>query len=171
MSLVREMSVASASRFKEITDKSLWRILKHYMGKAMARLNLSDLSAVGLDETSLRIHAYITVFIDMDRPSKPVIFATPGKGKYCFQEFKDHLQKHGGSPENVAEIFCDMSSVFLAAAEQGFQEAEITVDWFHVVKLFNDALEKVRRKEEQKQVELPKYTRLAILKGEEKDKT
>jgi hypothetical protein len=39
------------------------------------------LRAVGLDETaSKRGHNYVTVFIDMDRRDKPVIFVVPGKG-------------------------------------------------------------------------------------------
>lgn len=82
MLLIREMPVASAARIIETTDKRLWRVVHHYVvNKAMAKLSLSDLAALGLDETSLRGHEYITMFIDLDRSTRPVIFATPGKGR------------------------------------------------------------------------------------------
>lgn len=170
MTLIREMPVFSAARIIGITDKRLWRIVDYYVGKAMSKLDLSTVAGIGLDETSFRGHDYITIFMDLDRSSRPVIFATPGKGKECIRAFKAHLQKHGGSPENVLEVVCDMSTSFIPGAQEEFQEAEITVDWFHVVKLFTEALEKVRRSE-QKQSGFPKSVRWAVLKGEEKAKT
>jgi len=170
MTLVREMPVSSAARIIEITDKRLWRIVEYYVGIAMSKLDLSTVAGIGLDETSFSGHNYITIFVDLDRSSRPVIFATPGKGKECIREFKAHMQKHGGSPENVLEVVCDMSTSFIPGSKEHFQEAEITVDWFHVVKLFTEALEKVRRTE-QKHSGFPKSVRWAVLKGKEKVKT
>lgn len=170
MILMLEMPVASAARIIETTDKRLWRIVHYYVNKAMANLDLSGLTALGLDETSLRGHEYITVFVDMNRATRPVIFATPGKGKGCVKAFKEHLKKHGGNADNVLEVVCDMSPSFLSAAAKEFKEAQVTVDWLHVVKLFTEALEKVRRNE-QKQDGFPKSVRWAILKGQEKEKT
>jgi len=55
-----------------------------YIGKAIDRLDLSDVQAVALDETAAkRGHEYVTVFIDLDAVEKPVLFVTPGKGKEC----------------------------------------------------------------------------------------
>ncbi|WP_419594542.1 helix-turn-helix domain-containing protein, partial [Thiolapillus sp.] len=50
--LVREMSVNAAARIIEITDKRLWRIVEHYVGKAVSPFNLSDIEPVGLDEAA-----------------------------------------------------------------------------------------------------------------------
>src|ERR1019366_4222868 len=104
--------------------------------------------AVGLDETaSKRGHNYVTVFIDMDRRDKPVIFVTPGKGKACVAEFRAFMLSHGGEPTIVAEVVCDMSPAFLAAVAENFPNAAITVDWFHVVQLFTTAVDQVRKAE------------------------
>jgi transposase len=171
MILVREMPVLAAARMMAITDKRLWRIVEHYVSKAIRALDLSSLEGLALDETaSKRGHNYVTVFIDLDRTSKPVIFATPGKGKSCLKAFKAHLKKHGGQPQKVTEVVCDMSPAFMSAVGEHFENASITVDWFHVVKLFTTALEEVRRAE-RKQAHFPKSLRWAILKGEEKAKT
>lgn len=171
MMLVREMPVLAAARLMAITDKRLWRIVEHYVSRAIRTLDLSFLEAVALDETaSKKVHNYVTVFIDLDRTSKPVVFATPGKGKSCLKAFKDHLKRHGGQPQKVAEVVCDMSPAFMSAVSEHFEDASITVDWFHVVKLFTTALEEVRRAE-RKQAHFPKSLRWAVLKGEKKAKT
>jgi len=162
---VREMPVAAAARFTGVTDKRLWRVVAHYVGRAVAALDLSAVRAVGLDETaSKRGHNYVTVFIDMDRRDKPVIFVTPGKGKACVAEFRAFLLEHGGEPTTVAEVVCDMSPAFLAALAQGFPNAAVTVDWFHVVQLFTTAVDAVRKAEAHSR-KLPKATRWAILKA------
>lgn len=165
LSLVREMPVAAAARIVGERDKRLWRIIQHYVQKALESLDLSELVAFGFDETaSKRGHNYVTVFVDMKRSRQSVVFATPGKGKKTVKEFKVWLQTHGGSADDVMEVVCDMSPAFLAAVKEEFGEANVTVDWFHVVQLFTRAVDDVR-KLEQKQHQLPKATRWAVLKG------
>ena len=165
MILVREMPVLAAARIMAITDKRLWRVVKHYVGQAVARLSLGGLRAIGLDETAAkRGHNYVTIFIDMDRKEKPVIFATPGKGKACVKAFRRFLLDHGGEPTRVLEAVCDMSPAFLAALSESFPRASVTVDWFHVVQLFTRAVDQVR-KAEAKQASLPKSLRWAVLKA------
>jgi transposase len=171
MAMVREMPVAVAARQMEVTDKRLWRIIFHYVNKAMGRLDLQNLKAFSLDETkSRRRHKYVTVFIDLDRPEKPVVFATPGKGKHTVQAFAKFLEEHGGNPENVLEVVSDMSAAFISSVKSHFKNADLTVDWFHVVQLFTRAVDEVRRAEAKK-IAMPKTTRWAVLKNAEGDLT
>jgi len=165
MSLVREMPVAATARFVGERDKRLWRIIQHYVGKALVSLDLSKLEAFGFDETaSKRGHNYVTVFVDMKRSTQSVVFATPGKGKQCVKDFKGWLEAHGGRADKVMEVVCDMSPAFLAAVKEEFEQSNITVDWFHVVQLFTRAVDDVRKLEHQ-QNKLPKAVRWAVLKG------
>ena len=171
MLLAREMPVNAVSRYVGVTDKRIWRVVTHYVFKAMGKLDLSGLCGVGLDETATkRGHHYVTIFVDMDRETRPVIFATPGKGKECIKTFARYLKERKGNPENVVEVVCDMSPAFLAAAENTFGNAAVTVDWFHVVQIFTRALDEVRRNEA-KQVSMPKGARWAVLKGMETFRT
>ena len=110
ITLVREMPVLAAARIMEITDQRLWRIVEHYVTQAMARLDLERLKALGLDETAAkRGHNYVTVFIDLDAKTKPVVFATPGKGKQTVARFETFLADHGGHRDRIVEVVCDMS--------------------------------------------------------------
>ncbi len=163
--LAREMPVLTAARIIGITDHRLWRIIEHYVSEAVARLDLGRLKAIGLDETaSKRGHNYVTVFIDLDRKKKPVVFVTPGKGKETVTEFKTFLEQHGGKSGRIVEVVCDMSPAFLAAIGETFEKANVTVDWFHVVKLFTKAVDDVR-KAEAKHNTMPKALRWAVLKA------
>ena len=163
--LVREMPVLAAARIMEVTDKRLWRIVEHYVGRALAGLDLERLKAFAFDETaSKRGHNYVTVFIDLARRRTPVVFATPGKGKQTVKAFAAFVEAHGGSPDRIVEVVCDMSPAFLTAVGESFENATQTVDWFHVVQLFTTAVDEVR-KAERKQVKLPEATRWAVLKA------
>ena len=95
-----------------------------------------------------------------------MLFVTPGKGKDCVKAFRAFLLEHGGEPTRIAEVVCDMSAAFLAAAAENFPHAAVTVDWFHVVQIFTTAVEKVRRAEAHR-CTLPKGVRWATLKRPE----
>ncbi|MFP4243867.1 MAG: ISL3 family transposase [Ectothiorhodospira sp.] len=169
LALVREMPVSAAARIIEETDKRLWRVVEHYVAKAVAALDLSSVKAVGLDETaSKRGQNYVTVFIDMERSDKPVLFVTPGHGKETLEAFSCFMKAHNGAPERVLEVVCDMSGAFLKAVPRHFTHAQITVDWFHIVQTFTRALDEVR-KAEGRVKPLPKHLRWAVLKRGEVD--
>lgn len=165
LTLVREMPVLAAARIIGIQDKKLWRIVSHYVSVSLSKLDLSELKAVGFDETaSKRRHNYVTVFIDLDREKTPVIFAAVGKGKEVIYQFRRFLYRHGGKADLILEVVCDMSKAFLAGIRETFSKATVTVDWFHVVQAFTNAVNKVRLLES-KQKDLPKDTRWATLKN------
>lgn len=167
MSLAREMPVNAVAKHVGATDNRIWRIVRHYVSQAVRAMDLSALSGLGLDETaSKRGHNYVTIFLDMDRATRPVIFATPGKGKNCLLEFVRFLKSHGGNPDNVMEVVCDMSPAFLSAPAKEFRYASQTVDWFHVVQLFTHAMDDVRWAEARRE-KMPKGSRWAVLKGYE----
>jgi transposase len=169
MTLVREMPVLAAARIMAITDKRLWRIVEHDVAKAIARFDLSQLRAIGLDETaSKRGHNYVTVFIDRARRKQPVLFLTPGKGKDTLQQFSRFLEAHQGDPKQVLEVVCDMSPAFLAGIAEQLPEAEVTVDWFHIVQTFTRGVDEVT-KSEGRERPLPTHLRWAVLKRGEVD--
>ena len=160
----REMPVNAAARIIEINDKRLWRIIQHYVEQAVAGFDLSGVQAIGLDETaSKRGQNYVTVFIDMERKDKPVLFVTPGHGKDTLKAFRAFLETHKGKPEQILEVVCDMSGAFPSGVAEQLPNAQVTVDWFHIVQIFTRALDEVR-KAENRGKPLPKHLRRAVLK-------
>ena len=106
----------AVTRQLEISNKRLWRIVHHYVGRMLGELDLSRVTAVGVDETSSRrCQRYVTVFLDMQHQQEPRIFAVPGHGQASIKAFSVFLAEHGGNPDNVVEVVCDMFRPSLAA--------------------------------------------------------
>lgn len=165
LSLMAEMPVAAVARKVGEHDTRLWRVFKHYVDKAVENIDVSNVKRIAMDETSrTRGHKYVTIFVDSD--TKRAIFITTGKGADVLQEFCQFLDLKGVPRAQIKEFCCDMSPSFISGIEENFPEASITFDKFHVMKLVNEALDKVRREEQTTQPELKK-SRYLWLKNEE----
>lgn len=163
MMLAREMPVKVIAELLGVTDKRLWRVLKHYVLADVEKMDLSKMTSMGVDETAARRgHHYVSLFVDMDE--RKVVFVTEGKDAQTIEAFAGHLVSHGGTPEAVREVTCDMSPAFISGVEAHLPEAAITFDRFHVVKLLNTAVDEVRRQEQRTEPGL-KSTRYIWLKN------
>lgn len=163
MALVREMPVAAVAKLIGEHDTKLWRVVHHYVEEARAKVDLSQVRKVGVDETaSRRGHNYISLFFDLEE--KRLVFGTEGRGAETVGEFVRDLEAHGGSSEAVGQMCCDMSPAFIAGVREHLPWAEITFDRFHIMKVMNEAVDEVRRKEA-KETEVLKRTRYLWLKN------
>jgi len=163
MAMAREMPVNAIARIVGEHDTRIWRILHHYVEQARSEQDYSQVSTIGVDETSSRRgHNYITVFVDMDKSK--VLFATPGKDAATLTAFREDLEAHGGRAENIRQACCDMSPAFIRGIEDTFENSSITFDKFHIMKVINEAVDEVRRQEQKIRPELKK-TRFAWLKS------
>jgi transposase len=160
------MTPAQAARLVEEHDTRLWRVLQHYVEEARAREDFSEVTTVGVDETSRsRGHNYITVFMDLEEDRRRVVFATEGKDADTIRRFREDLQAHGGKAEQVEEACLDMSAAFIRGLKDQFPEAKLTFDNFHLMQLLTEAVDETRREEQRTHPEL-KRTRYVWLKNE-----
>jgi len=163
MTLAKEMPIGPIAQLVGEHDTRIWRIIHHYVGQARAKEDYSDITKVGLDETSRsRGHNYCSIFVDLEKSK--VIFAVPGKKAEVITNFKSDFEGHKGISENVKDFCVDMSPAFIAGIERHFPNAKITFDKFHIMKIINEAVDQVRR-EEQLELGLLKATRYIWLKN------
>lgn len=140
----RVMPVRLASELLDVSESTIWRIVKHTADMRMRELDLSRMTRFCIDETSYRKgHKYVTSVVDPDTGA--VVFMTLGKDATAMAEFRTWLIHHGGDPHKIEVISCDMGKAYIAGAKEYFPEATVCFDHFHVVKLANDALDKVRK--------------------------
>ena len=164
MALAMHMPIAVAAGFLKITDKRLWRVVFHYVGAAVARMDLSGVKRVCIDETAAkRGQDYITLVVDID--GRRVVFVADGRSADAVRQFADHLEDRGGDASHVKQASIDMSPAFIAGVTENLTEAEITFDRFHVMKLIGDAVNDVRRAEVKARPEL-RGTRYVWIKNE-----
>lgn len=165
MMLVEQMPFAAVARQVAEHDTRLWRIVEHYVNKARSQEDYSEVTTIGIDETSRRRgHNYVTIVADTK--GKRVLFATKGKDKSTIKRFAADFANHGGNPKAVSNVCIDMSKAFINATEEYLPNAALTFDRFHVMKLANEALDKVRR-EDVKEHEYLKKTRYLWLRRKE----
>lgn len=166
LALAKEMPVNAIARLVGEHDTRLWRILRHYVDLAREQQDMSGVEKIGIDETSKgKGHDYVTVFMDLDESK--VLFVTEGKDAETVEAFREDLVAHGGLPGQIKEVCCDMSRAFISGVETVFEEAHITFDKFHLVKIVNDAVDEVRRQEKKERPELLR-TRYLWLKNPDK---
>jgi transposase len=146
MTLAKSMPVKTIAEFVKEHDTRLWRVLHYYVDDAREKADHSQVTKVGMDETSRRRgHNYVSLFVDHDAPR--VLFATDGKDASTVNRFKQDLINHGGDPGAIEEMCCDMSPAFISGVKKQFPKAHLTFDKFHVLKIINDAVDQVRREE------------------------
>jgi transposase len=165
MLMAKAMPVKSIADIVKEHDTRLWRVLDHYVEASRQEADFSTVTVVGVDETSSkRGHNYVSLFVDLEAPR--VLFVTEGKDSSTLERFKTDLEVHQGDPSHIQEICCDMSPAFIKGVEKHFPEAHLTFDKFHVLKILNEAVDEVRRQEQQIRPEL-KGTRYLWLKNPE----
>lgn len=103
---------------------------------------------IGIDEHSVRSgHDYVTVIYDLD--TTELVYFCRGKRKEDLQPFFDHL-KETGKAEQIEVVSCDCSSGFISMVQANLPNARISLDEFHVIKIFGKASERVRSREVKK---------------------
>ena len=163
MKMCANMPVRSVGKILNLSDKRLWRILDCYVLKGSFQADYSQTSVLGIDETSLKKgHNYISLFVDLNK--KRTVYVTEGKGHETVLEFAEDFTNYGGTVEAITDVSCDMSPAFIKGVAKAFPKAEITFDRFHITKLINEAVDKVRRSEV-KEESILKGTRFVFLKN------
>jgi transposase len=146
MNSARHSPVSVIAQENFIHDTQVWRVIKYYVNKLWKEQDWSEVTKTGIDETSSKKgHNYITIFVDMIRNN--VIFATEGKGSETIKKFVDEMKNHGAEPSQITDVTIDMSPAYISGVLQHFPQAIITFDKFHVVKIFNEVINKVRIRE------------------------
>jgi transposase len=165
LEMSRSMPIRNVAQLLRVSDNRVWRVIQHYVDDAVSRMDCSQVTVVGVDETSAKKrHDYISCFFDMTH--KRLVFATEGREHQVVAAFARFLGAHGGDPLAVREVSCDMSPAFIKGIRESLPEAEVTFDRFHVARVLGDAVERVRRSEWRKDKTV-KGARFALLKNPE----
>jgi transposase len=141
-----EMPVAKAADIMDVHPQRLWNMFSYWVEKAHQAADQSKITVLGIDETSSKKgHSYVTVAVDMKQ--RRVVYAVPGKGADTIDAIATHLEEKGCERTQIKQTCIDMSPAFISGILHNFRDASITFDKFHVVKLINEAMDKVRKLE------------------------
>ena len=146
LQLCKHMPISAVANIASVSDDKLWRMLEKYVSQTRELEDFSSTIAIGVDETSrAKGHTYITLFVDLDE--RRTIFVTEGKDSSTVASFAKDFKDHNGSLEAIKDVTCDMSKAFIKGVKDNLPQADITFDKFHIIKIINEALDKIRRRE------------------------
>lgn len=166
LTLIREMPVSAAARILGEDDEKLWRVADHYVEEALSEADYSDVSVIGVDETSKgKGHDYVSIVVDLEK--KKAIFVEEGRDSEVLDKFRKNLEEHGGKAENIKHVSIDMSRAFIKGVKDNFPQADITFDRFHIMKVLNKAVDEVRKMEVTDEEDLKKTKYLWLKNREE----
>jgi transposase len=123
-------------------------MLQRYIEEARKHEDFSNVTKIGLDETSKKKHHdYVTLFVDLEQ--RKTVYVTEGKDHTTVERFTEDLEAHKGKKENITDVSCDMSPAFIKGIDGNLKNAKITFDKFHLVKIISTAVGDVRKSESQ----------------------
>jgi transposase len=131
------------------TMRIAWRTVGAIIQRVVPRrrdpsLLLKDLEHIGIDELSYRRHhEYVTVVVD--HVSQRVVWAHEGKNAATLEGFFEALGPELTSKLKTVTI--DMSAAYIDAVTSKAPQAKVVFDRFHVQRLVQEALDKLRRDE------------------------
>lgn len=153
VALCKEMPVLAVAQLLNVSDDRVWRVLDHYVEKARAAEDFSNVRRISADERSVRKgQKYLTMFCDAD--TRRLLYATPGKDAKTFAAFASDLAAHGGDANAITDVSLDLGLAYQKGTRDHCPNAQISFDPFHVVALANGALDQVRRTEVKKESDL-----------------
>lgn len=132
--------------------------------EARDRADYSDVKKIGIDETSVAGHNYITIAVDLGKSR--VISITEGKDKTTVDRIATDIAAHGCNVDNIEVATSDMSPAFTTGIAVNFKNAINVYDKFHVIKLINEALDTIRKREV-KHNEILKKAKYIFLKNKD----
>ena len=146
LALAREMPFAAVARLVGESWHRVHPICERYVELAVAELDLSEVRALAIDETSYRRgHRYLTVAADAVK--RRVLFVAEGRDADTVGELAEYLRSHQGTPEHIGSVSIDMSPAFIKGVTEHLPRARITFDKFHVVAHASAAVDAMRRLE------------------------
>jgi len=146
LQLCQAMPVNKVAKISKVSDDKLWDMCEKYIDQTREYEDFKEIDSIGLDETSrAKGHEYITLFVDLSQ--RRTIFITEGKDNTTVKRFGEDFEAHKGDVDTIKNVSCDMSPAFIKGVKAYLPKAEITFDKFHILKIINEAVDKVRKQE------------------------
>ena len=141
LDMCRTSTISNVSRIVRMSWDTVKDILKSELGRKYSHPDLKGLRYIGIDEFAVaKGHIYMTVVVDLE--TGRIVYVGNGKGADALDGLWPRLKRAGCRIEAVAS---DLSEAFISAVREHLPNAVQVYDHFHIVKLMNEKLDKVRR--------------------------
>lgn len=139
--LLRHMNIKDVATLLGVSWDMIKEIHTRYLKCHYASPCFEGLRSIGIDEFAVRKgHVYKTTVVNLE--TGRILYVGEGKGVQALEAFWRKMKRKGITIRYVAT---DLSAAFIASVLENAPGAVHVFDHFHVVKLMNDKLDKLRR--------------------------
>lgn len=111
MLILADMPISKAAKLLRCNEKSLVKIMRYWVKKAVDETDLGDVTSIAVYETSFKKgQSYVTVIFDADK--RRVIDVEQGRKAQTVIDFSYKLEDKNGECERIEYAF----SIYLIAA-------------------------------------------------------
>jgi transposase len=140
--LLRKATMKDVAELVGLGWDAVKDIQKRYLTRRFRRPRLKDVRRIAIDEISIgKGHRYVTVVLNL--ANGMVLYVGDGKGAEALKPFWRRVKRCKAC--RLRAIAIDMSPAYINAVQSNAPEARIVFDRFHIVKLCNEMLTKLRR--------------------------
>lgn len=136
-----DMAISAISKHYGIDWKTVKEAEKKHLAKKYATVDLKGVEVIGMDEIYIGHKRYKTIVRDLGTGA--VLHVGDGRGAEALEPFGRRVKRAG---VKVRAIAMDMAGGYTAWAKQTLPDAVVVYDHFHLIKLMNEKLDKVRRR-------------------------
>ena len=151
-------TIKSVAEYLHLTWDTVKDIHKRHLKSRYGNPNIRNVKSIGIDEFAVRKgHVYKTIVVDLE--TGRIIYVGDGKGADALKGFWRKVDHYGVVIEHIAT---DLSKAFIASVMEHAPLAVHVFDHFHVVKLMNDAIDKLRSRMYHEEKDLNRWK---VIKG------
>ena len=139
--LRKMMTIKDVAHYLGVSDTMIRGIDKKYLDRTFGKPRLRHLEVIAIDEIYVgKKNKFFTIVIDW--MTGAIVFVGDGKGENALKPFWKRLR---GSQAKIKAVATDMSSAYYSAVLKNLPNAKHVFDRFHIVKLMNEKLTRLRR--------------------------
>ena len=142
LTLLRHATMKDVARLVGLGWDAVKDIQKRYLNRRFRLPRLKGVSQIAIDEICVgKGQRYLTVVLDL--VSRKVLFVGDGKGADALKPFWKRVKRCKQC--KLRSVAMDMSPAYISAVSANAPKARIVFDRFHIVKLCNEMMTKLRR--------------------------
>jgi len=166
----KALSWQEVSRRFGVNWRQVYDSVRYVVDWGLANRDVSGVTAIGIDEVQFgKGHQYLTVVYQLCGDARRLLYVGERREKETLNAFLDDMGEHWCGC--IQYVCTDMWKAYVTVVGARLSQALHILDRFHIVKLLNEAVDKVRREEAAKLrkegVDLLKGMKYAFLKRPE----
>lgn len=148
LELRRHMSIKAVAEHYGLHWGTVKNIEKTHLGQKFKYINLKEVTAIGIDEVFMgrkfgdkENNGYLTIVRDLE--SGAVLFVGEGRSSAALTKFTKRLRRQ---KPKIRFVAIDLGQAYASWVRDKLPRAVIVYDHFHVIKLMNERINKIRRR-------------------------